>query len=290
MSELRIDPRLEATLEAHDAKYGPEFEKMLVEQGEIVDPILTWRGLIVDGHNRYRVAIKHGLPYTTREFFGWCNSIEDIQYEMRRMQVNRRNCTPAKRSEYVVANVAYMVGRGASVGDAVGVAAQSSGISERTAYRDLAKVKAIESISDEVKSVAPQITNLPAASLKTFSALPKAVQEGMVERTDGDLEKIGRELKRSREVPPKKPDHEVFSETDPRRSIKTQYDEERLSKRPFLDSISDAMQTLGTLNKQIAACKAISHRDYNDCRFAMKTIDEILERWLDEVKAAEGIV
>ncbi len=63
----------------------------------------------------------------------------------------------------------------------------------------------------------------------------------------------------------------------------------RLPSRPLIDSISDAMQTLGTLNKQIAACKAISHRDYNDCRFAMKTIDEILERWLDEVKAAEGV-
>lgn len=293
MKELRIDPRLEATLEAHDKQYGPEFETMLVEHGEVVDPILTWRGLIVDGHNRYRVAIKHGLPYQTREWFGWCDTIEDIQYEMRRMQITRRNTDRTKRSEYNYANISYRTGKGAKATDAVNQAASESDVSPRTVYRDIRKEKeikaALESISSEVKSVAPQVTEMAPLNLKTFAALPQADQESIVERNDGDLEKIEKELKRSRAVPPKKPDHEVFGDTDPRQAIKTKADEARLAKRPLLDSITDAMQALGMLNKHVAKCKTLGSRQYNDCRFAMKTIDEILEEWLNDVEKAEGL-
>jgi len=266
---------------------------MIVDHGVIINPILTWRGLIVDGHNRYRVATKHGIPYETKEVFHWCKTVEDVQYEMRRMQAYSRNLNTQQRAEACVSIVSYLVGKGMRRTDAVDVAANAAGVSRRQAFRDIGEVKAIQSaltkISPEVKSVAPQVTEMAPKNLKTFAALPEADQESIVERHDGNLEKIEAELKRSRAVPPKKPDHEVFGDTDPRQAIKTASDEARLAKRPLLDSITDAMQTLGTLNKQIAACKSLGSRQYNDCRYAMKTIDEILEKWLEEVQTAEGV-
>jgi hypothetical protein len=294
MSQLRIDPILEATLSPHDDKHGVEFEKMLVDHGEVFDPILTWRGLIVDGHHRFRVACKHKLPYVTKEVFPWCNTIEDIQYEMRRMQAYRRNLNPAQRSEQCVAIVNYLTGKGVGATDAVRQAANAAGVSERTAFRDIKAAKSVASsltkLSPQVKSVAPHVKDkMHHKTLETLANLDHADQEAIVEKHDGDVSKIERELKRSRAVPPKQPDAEVFGDTDPRQSIRTQNDEARVAKRPLINSITDAMQALASLNKHIQACKSLGARQYNDCRFAMKQIDQVLEEWLGECEKAIGI-
>jgi len=294
VSGLRIDPRLEATLPPHDDKHSQEFEKMIVDHGIIINPILTWRGLIVDGHNRFRVATKHGIPYETKAVFDWCQTIEEVQFEMRRMQAYSRNLTPHQRAEQCVAIVSYLTGKGMRKIDAADVAANAIGVTRRQVFRNIGTAKVVaecaEKLSDEVKSVAPAVvTELPVKDLKTLANLPHADQEAIIERNDGDIAKIQTELKRSRAVPAKEPDDEVFGDPDPRQAIKTVNDAARLAKRPLLDSITDAMQSLGTLNKHIAACKSLGSRDYNDCRFAMKTIDHVLERWLEDVQASEGV-
>lgn len=289
--QLRIDPVLEATLPPHDQKTAEEFEQMILEHGQINDPIWTWRGIIVDGHHRFRLAKKHGLSYEVREVFGHCTSIEDVQYEMRRSQVAKRRLTDQQRRDVVAAMVAYgMAKKGLSKTEAVIEAAKAADVTPRTAFRDLKTKEHLEKVSPEVKSVAPHIAQMTPANLKTFAALDHADQESIVERNDRDIAAIETELRRSRVVPPKPPQLAVFGDADARQTIQTPADRERIAKRPLLDSITDAMQALGNLNKHVAECKSINKREYNDVRFNMKQIDEILERWLEEVQRTEGLI
>ena len=62
-------------------KINPDFQNLIpkltedeyfgLEQSILVegvrDPILTWNGFIVDGHNRYEIAKKHGLEFKTKD-------------------------------------------------------------------------------------------------------------------------------------------------------------------------------------------------------------------------------
>jgi len=59
-------------------------------------------------------------------------------------------------------------------------------------------------------------------------------------------------------------------------------------KRPLVDDVTDCMQTLGTLNKQFVALKTFNRTSYDNCRRAMKIIDENLEQLLEDAKAANA--
>jgi len=42
-------------------------ESAIARDGGAHDPIITWRGYVVDGHNRYEICQRLGLGYATRE-------------------------------------------------------------------------------------------------------------------------------------------------------------------------------------------------------------------------------
>jgi hypothetical protein len=51
-------------------------EQSILDEG-VRDKIVTWQGYIIDGHNRYKIAKKHGLTFETieKEF----DTIEDVK-------------------------------------------------------------------------------------------------------------------------------------------------------------------------------------------------------------------
>jgi ParB-like chromosome segregation protein Spo0J len=71
-------------------------EKSILEEG-IRDPLIVWSGYIVDGHNRYEIAQKHGLDFETveKEF----DNIEDVKLWMIDNQKGRRNLTDGWKYE-----------------------------------------------------------------------------------------------------------------------------------------------------------------------------------------------
>ena len=65
------------------------------------DALITWNGILIDGHNRYRICEKHGLPYCTAEI-----ELEDrnaVKVWMMKNQLARRNLTDFQRCEMVYA-------------------------------------------------------------------------------------------------------------------------------------------------------------------------------------------
>jgi N6-adenosine-specific RNA methylase IME4 len=77
---------------------GDEFEileKNILERG-IQDSIKVWQGIIIDGHNRYEIALRHNLHYDTKEL---CfESRQSVIEWMLNNQLGRRNLSPDQLS------------------------------------------------------------------------------------------------------------------------------------------------------------------------------------------------
>lgn len=64
---LKINPDFENLIPPLSEDEFSGLEKSILEEG-VREPIVTWRGYIVDGHNRYKIATKYGLDFDTVEY------------------------------------------------------------------------------------------------------------------------------------------------------------------------------------------------------------------------------
>lgn len=65
---LRINPLFEKIIPELSQEEFAQLEENILAEKKIIDPIIVWDGVIVDGHNRYRIAQKHpDIPFTTHE-------------------------------------------------------------------------------------------------------------------------------------------------------------------------------------------------------------------------------
>ena len=97
MEKLLIDEEFKILLPALDEDTLAMLEANLLENG-CRDPLVVWGNILIDGHNRYDICTKHGIPFTTvpREF----NSRDDVLIWIISTQVSRRNLTPIQLSYY----------------------------------------------------------------------------------------------------------------------------------------------------------------------------------------------
>lgn len=70
-------------------------ESNCIENG-IQDSLKTWNGILIDGHNRYEIAQKHGLGFKTEEME--FSSRTDVKLWIIKNQLGRRNLSAYDRS------------------------------------------------------------------------------------------------------------------------------------------------------------------------------------------------
>ena len=79
-----------------------QLESNILRDGRIINPIIVWQGLIVDGHNRFTIAKKHPeIPFTVHEK-AFTNRYEAIIWICKN-QLGRRNLTPEQKK--------YLIGK-----------------------------------------------------------------------------------------------------------------------------------------------------------------------------------
>ena len=91
--ELRIDPEFESKIPPLSAEEFRQLEENILSDGIVINPIIVWNGVIVDGHNRFHILEKH--PHIQY-------SIHEKQFDDRfsviawicKNQLGRRNLTP----------------------------------------------------------------------------------------------------------------------------------------------------------------------------------------------------
>ena len=57
--KLQINPEFENMIPGLTDDELSQLEENILAEGSIVNPIVVWNGVIVDGHNRYKIAQKH---------------------------------------------------------------------------------------------------------------------------------------------------------------------------------------------------------------------------------------
>lgn len=72
-----------------------QLEENVLSEG-IREPLIVWNGVLIDGHNRYRIAQKHGLPFRTSEMV--FESENDAIIWIIKNQFGRRNLSKYDRS------------------------------------------------------------------------------------------------------------------------------------------------------------------------------------------------
>ena len=86
-----IDEGFKSLLPRQTAEERATLEADILANG-CRDPLVTWRGILIDGHNRYEICTKHGLSFQTIEMdFPDRDAVEDW---MDSNQLGRRNLSP----------------------------------------------------------------------------------------------------------------------------------------------------------------------------------------------------
>ena len=74
---MQILQELEALIPPLTSEEYKQLERNILEEG-IRDPLITWNGILVDGHNRYRIAQEHNIKYKIIEMnFADINEAKD---------------------------------------------------------------------------------------------------------------------------------------------------------------------------------------------------------------------
>lgn len=94
----RVDPEFQALLPplTRDQKAG--LEKLILAAGRITSPLAVWaeEGLLIDGHHRREIALRHGLDFRTEEMsFPTREAVIEWMFANQR---DRRNLTPDQLS------------------------------------------------------------------------------------------------------------------------------------------------------------------------------------------------
>jgi MT-A70 len=97
MTSITIDEEFRALIAPLKIDELGLLEAAIVEADGATDPLKTWNGLLLDGHHRFKICERLGLPYTTVEVEG----IEDREQALRWIETNqlgRRNLSLDQRA------------------------------------------------------------------------------------------------------------------------------------------------------------------------------------------------
>ena len=102
LQNLSVDPEFQSKVPPLTAEERSQLEANILEEGRLLNPLIVWKGIIVDGHNRFEILKEHPeIEYTVleKEFAGREEAIVWIC----KNQLGRRNLTPEQRR--------YLVGK-----------------------------------------------------------------------------------------------------------------------------------------------------------------------------------
>ena len=98
---MQILKELEVLIPPLTSEEFKQLERNILEEG-IRDPLVTWNGILVDGHNRYRIAAEYDIDYVTveKEF----TDMNAVKIWMATNQLGRRNL-----SDYVKGELGFII-------------------------------------------------------------------------------------------------------------------------------------------------------------------------------------
>ena len=97
LEQLKIDPEFEKVIPPLTKDEYHQLEENILDDGRIMMPIAVWSDIIVDGHNRYRIACEYGdIPFSTTQL-DFANRYEVIAWICKN-QLGRRNLSDEQKT------------------------------------------------------------------------------------------------------------------------------------------------------------------------------------------------
>jgi hypothetical protein len=199
MRDLTVDPKFKNLIPALSEEEYSQLEANCLADG-ILDPIKVWSNgsVIVDGHNRYRIAQQHGLEFNVHSLD--FRDRESAENWIDENQLGRRNLAPDaisllrgriyNRSKKTHGDTSRLAPKGQSdpLGNTASALAPKLGVSEKTLKRDGAFAEAVEKL-DMAQDVASGKVEAPRSQvIETARALPERPTQRQVKRARESVE------------------------------------------------------------------------------------------------------
>jgi len=112
--DLKIDPEFSEKIPPLTPEELEQLEANILEEGAVINPLIVWNGVIVDGHNRYRILQRH--PEITFHVYEkeFSDRYEVIAWICKN-QLGRRNLTPEQKK--VLIGTQYKMEKASHGGD-----------------------------------------------------------------------------------------------------------------------------------------------------------------------------
>lgn len=95
MQNITVDPELKAYIDPLTPDEYAALERSLLNEG-CRDALVLWGEVLVDGHNRFEICQKHGLPFRTQQS-DLFKSLEDVHLWMIEQHLGRRSVSDFQR-------------------------------------------------------------------------------------------------------------------------------------------------------------------------------------------------
>lgn len=87
----KIDREFQSLIPPLQAEERDRLEAAIIRDGRATVPLVVWRGLLLDGHHRHAVCLKHGLPFEVQDAPGWIADRLDAKIWMQSTALDQRN-------------------------------------------------------------------------------------------------------------------------------------------------------------------------------------------------------
>ena len=191
LNALKIDPEFQGKIPPLTFEELNQLESNILRDGRIINPIIVWEGLIVDGHNRFTIAKKHPeIPFTVHEK-AFANRYEAIIWICKN-QLGRRNLTPEQK-KYLIGKQ-YEAEKSAKGGDRKSKVSQSTGqngplIDEHPTRK---RIAAENGVNDSFVKRAEQFSKGVDAAEEAVPGTRQKVLSGKVKPTAAEIASVAR--------------------------------------------------------------------------------------------------
>ena len=123
--ELKIDEGLKAYIDPLTPDEYESLERSILTEG-CRDSLVVWGDLLIDGHNRYGICQKHGLPFNTIQATQFKN-MDDVHLWMIDQHLGRRSVSDFQRGVLALRKREIIAERRAAAAAAVNAAKAEAG-------------------------------------------------------------------------------------------------------------------------------------------------------------------
>lgn len=191
--KVRVDAKIEAMIRTLTEYELNALEESLLAEGKSISPLWLWGDLLVDGHNRFRLCKKYKLPYEVKQAYEDAEDMDDVMDRIRRDSLARRNLSTGEQSKHRAERVSYKIKKSVDPSEAIRAVAKESNVSVRQVQRDVKRAGLIETLDEDVKTIAVAVST---PVVKKLASLSKEKQKAVVKKAGGNAKAIEKEVKK----------------------------------------------------------------------------------------------